>query len=78
MLSNARKDSAERRQARQTSRQLKRELAEYRTPAERHELDAILGRHPAEETWEVRRVLDRQAVSADTDWRSMSRTVVAV
>jgi hypothetical protein len=61
MLSNARSASAARRQARRTNRQLERQLAEYRTPAERRELDAILERHPAEQTCDIRRLLDRQA-----------------
>jgi hypothetical protein len=67
MLSNGRGASAGRRQARQTRRQLERELSTYRTPAERLELDAILERHSVEETWEVRQVLARQARTADAD-----------
>ena len=51
---------ARRRSARAKHRRLAHELAEYRTPAERLELDLILGRHSAEETAEVRAILDRQ------------------
>jgi hypothetical protein len=36
------------------------ELAAYQTPAERAELDLILGRHTREETREIRAILARQ------------------
>jgi hypothetical protein len=61
ILSKGREASSERRHARH---RLERELAEYRTPAERRELYAILERYPYGETWEILRVLDRQAESA--------------
>jgi hypothetical protein len=38
-------------------RRLAAELAEYRTPAERLELDLILGRHSAEEIREIEELL---------------------
>ena len=41
-------------------RRLAAELAEYQTPAERTELDEVLARHTAEETREIRAILDRQ------------------
>jgi hypothetical protein len=44
-------------EARRARRALAREIAEYRTPAERLELDLILGRHTAEETREIDEIL---------------------
>jgi hypothetical protein len=54
---------AQRRVARTTRRRVARELASYRTPAERLELDLVLGRHSAEETAEIDAILNKQAVS---------------
>jgi hypothetical protein len=51
---------ARRRAARAERRRLERELAEYRTPAERHELDAILARHTAEEIAPIESIIRRQ------------------
>ena len=48
---------ARRRAERVARRRLERELAEYRTPAERHELDAILARHTAEEIAPIERII---------------------
>ncbi len=55
---------AQRRVARAERRRLARELAEYRTPAERLELDLILGRHSAEQTAEIREILVQQVARA--------------
>lgn len=56
-----RRATAARRRARLTDqRRLERELAEYRTKAERQELDAILARHTAEEVAPLERILLRQ------------------
>ncbi len=55
---------ARRRNARAQHRRLAHELAEYRTPAERLELDLILGRHSAEEAADIRAILDQQTASA--------------
>jgi len=52
---------AARREARTARRRLAREIADFRTPAERLELEAILDRHPVEATQEIRRLLARQA-----------------
>ena len=52
--------AARRRAVRASHRQLERELAEYRSPAERHELDAILSRHTAEEIAPVEAIVARQ------------------
>lgn len=41
-------------------RRLSDELAAFVTPAERAELDLLLGRHTLEETREVRAILNRQ------------------
>jgi hypothetical protein len=41
-------------------RRLAAELAAFQTPAERTELDEVLGRHTAEETREIRAILDQQ------------------
>jgi hypothetical protein len=51
---------AQRRVARTKHRRLAWELASYRTPAERLELDLILGRHSAEETAEIDAILNKQ------------------
>jgi hypothetical protein len=48
-----------RKTARRERRQLEREIAAYQTPAERLELDAILGRHSAEEIREIEAILRR-------------------
>ena len=52
---------ARRRTVRAEQRRLERELAEYRSPAERHELDAILSRHTAEEIAPIERIVLRQS-----------------
>jgi hypothetical protein len=41
-------------------RQLSDELASFRSPSELAELDHLLGRHSAEETREIREILNRQ------------------
>ena len=41
-------------------RRLSEELAAYQTPAERAELDNMIGRYSAEETREIREILNRQ------------------
>lgn len=51
---------AQRRQSARRQRRLERELAGYRTPAERLELDAILARHSAEETHDIAEILRHQ------------------
>jgi hypothetical protein len=57
VVQTARQAIALRRSERSSRRLLVRELAEYRTPAERLELDAILDRYPPDETRELRRIL---------------------
>lgn len=54
---------ADRHAAHAERRRVARELACYQTPAERLELDLVLGRHSAEETAEVDAILSRQATS---------------
>jgi hypothetical protein len=51
---------ANRRTERVAYRQLSRELAAFQSPAERAELDHLLGRHSVEETREIREILNRQ------------------
>ena len=60
-ITTIRRTVARRRVERREWRRLQRELASYRSPAERRELDAILGRHTAEETRHVEAILHRQA-----------------
>jgi hypothetical protein len=48
------------RSARRRRRRLAQELAAYRTPAERLELDLILGRHTAEDVHEIEEILRHQ------------------
>ena len=52
-----------RRAAGAARRRVAHQLASYRTPAERLELDLILGRHSAEETAEIDAILTRHAAS---------------
>jgi hypothetical protein len=65
-ISTLRSQLAERRLVRQRSRRLEAELASYSTPAERLELDAILGRHSAEEIAELESLLSRPALIRPT------------
>lgn len=53
---------ADRRAARLRRRSLERQLAGYTSEADRIELDAILSRHPASETAELRSIINRQAM----------------
>jgi hypothetical protein len=46
---------------RREQRQLERELAEYRTDAERLDLAAVLARHTAEEVAPIERIILRQS-----------------
>ena len=62
-ITSLRSSLIQRRAAGAARRRLARELACYRTPAERLELDLILGRHSAEETAEVDAILSRQTAS---------------
>jgi hypothetical protein len=56
----ARTALANRRTEQTAHRRLSAELAEFQTPGERAELDQVLARHTAEETREIRAILDRQ------------------
>jgi hypothetical protein len=62
-VTSLRTSLAQRRVARAKNRRLERELASYRTPAERLELDLMLGRHSAEETAEIDAILIKQTAS---------------
>ena len=53
---------ADRRAARLRRQSLERQLAGYTTDSDRLELDAILARHSAEETREIRSIINRQAM----------------
>lgn len=53
--------AARRRALRTEQRQLERELAEYRSDAERQELAAMLSRHTAEEIAPIEAILLRQS-----------------
>ena len=59
-VTSLRSSLAQRRVDRTKRRRLAWELASYRTPAERLELDLILGRHSAEETAEIDAILNKQ------------------
>ncbi|GAA4261961.1 MAG TPA: hypothetical protein VL738_01915 [Dactylosporangium sp.] len=50
-------------EARRARRRLAREIAAYRTPAERLELDLILGRHTEDEIAEIDAILREQAAA---------------
>ena len=62
-IENLRSALATRAAARRARRHLARELADYRTQAERDELRAILARHSEEDAREVEAILARQ------DWK---------
>ncbi|MEP6561681.1 MAG: hypothetical protein ABJD68_11505 [Nakamurella sp.] len=49
------------REGRRKQRQLEHELAAYRTPNDRLEIEQIVERYPEAETTSIRRILDRQA-----------------
>jgi len=63
-VSSLRSSLAHRRAAGAERRRLAREVACYQTPAERLELDLVLGRHSAEETAEIDAILSRQTTTA--------------
>jgi hypothetical protein len=54
-------------------RRLADELASFVTPAERAELDFMLGRHTLEETREVREILNHQELTRQRGAHSMGR-----
>lgn len=64
LLWNAARDDLHTRRASRASRQtLERELASYTTPAEQHELDAILDRADPDASAEIRRIIHRSRVA---------------
>ena len=63
---------ASRRTARRARRQLCTELAAFQTPAERAELDLILGRHSFEDTLEIRDILNAQDYERQRAWPTNS------
>ncbi len=72
-MTSIRRTVARRRVERREWRRLQNELASYRSPAERRELDAILGRHTAEEARHVEAILHRQAEHTHAHGCSMTR-----
>jgi hypothetical protein len=61
-VKSLRSSLASRRAARTERRTLERQLASYTSESDRNELDAILSRHSAEETGELRSIINRQAM----------------
>ena len=61
-VKSLRSSLATRRDARLKRRSLERQLASYTSESDRLELDAILSRHTAEETSELRSIINRQAM----------------
>jgi hypothetical protein len=59
-IREVRKSLANRRIELIAQRRLSSELASFRSPAERAELEQMLGRHSVEETREIREILNRQ------------------
>ena len=59
-IREVRKSLANRRIELIAQRRLSGELASFRSPAERAELEQILGRHSTEETRGIREILNRQ------------------
>ena len=68
LFTDTRAQLAERRTARRAHRQLCAELAAFQTPAERAELDLILGRHPESDTREIRDILSAQDYERQRAW----------
>jgi protease II len=68
ILESARITLANRRTERRARQQLCAELAAFQTPAERAELDLILGRHGVEETREIREILNQQDYERQRAW----------
>jgi hypothetical protein len=66
----ARTALANRRTERDAYRQLSAELAGFQSPAERAELDHLLARHSADDTRQIREILNRQ------DYERMRRATV--
>ncbi|GGN24258.1 hypothetical protein GCM10011609_77630 [Lentzea pudingi] len=62
-VKSLRSSLASRRAARVKRQSLERQLASYTTDSDRLELDAILSRHSAEETGELRSIINRQAMA---------------
>ena len=69
-VTTIRSSTARQRAARTDRRRLERELATYRTSAERHDLDAILSRHSAEEIAPIERILSQQSRPGGLAYRS--------
>jgi hypothetical protein len=59
-LRAVRTELTNRRIERAAHRQLSSELAAFQSPSERAELDHMLSRYPAEQTQEIREILNRQ------------------
>jgi hypothetical protein len=59
-IREVRTNLSNRRTERVARRRLSDELASFRTPSERAELDEVLGRYGPEETREIREILNRQ------------------
>jgi hypothetical protein len=57
LLASVRDDLRDARTARAARRSLERELASYRSASDLNDLEAILDRHSAEETADIRRIL---------------------
>jgi hypothetical protein len=60
-LQALRTEFANRRNVRQNRRELERQLAAYDTPSARLDLEAVLDRHDAGDTDQIRSILHRQA-----------------
>ena len=61
-VKSLRSSLASRRGARLERRSLERQLASYTSESDRLELDAILARHSAEDSSELRSIINRQAM----------------
>jgi hypothetical protein len=65
-IRDARTTLSQRRTVRQAHKQLAQELATYVSPAERAELEELLDQHPAEQTRELRIILNQQDLARRT------------
>jgi hypothetical protein len=60
LWASARDELRNRHTVRASRKTLERELASYRTPAERTEINAILKRYASDEVAEIRQIIDRR------------------
>jgi hypothetical protein len=74
VLARTRAAVARRNAARRDQRRLEREIASFRTPAERRELEEVLGRHRPDETRQIEAILRRRDAADCFDSSATTRS----